>query len=113
MSIRYSGAIRPAHGLTFLVFIYILVFTTAWGHSRHPGTAMDGEPAAPKPNATEELAPVSVPEPGPEAMEYYRSGNWLWTINRLWVPSCRACSLSRACRPDSETSRGESGTAGS
>ena len=28
---------------------------------------------------------MAVPEPSTEAMQYYRSGNWLWVINRLWA----------------------------
>jgi STE24 endopeptidase len=82
---RPPRAVSSAHVLTLLLFIYILVITTAWGHSRQTGIPVPGEPGAPKPSTSNELAPVSVPEPSSEAMEYYRTGNWLWTINRLWA----------------------------
>jgi STE24 endopeptidase len=32
----------------------------------------------------EEAAPVAVPEPTAEAMQYYSSGNWLWIVNVFW-----------------------------
>jgi Zn-dependent protease with chaperone function len=37
------------------------------------------------PIATEKLEPVAVPEPTAMAMQYYSSGNWLWSFNRLWA----------------------------
>ncbi len=27
----------------------------------------------------------AVPEPSPKAMQYYRTGNWLWVINQIWA----------------------------
>ena len=32
----------------------------------------------------EELEPVAVPEASELAMQFYRSGNWLWMLNVLW-----------------------------
>ncbi len=43
----------------------------------------------------EGLEPVSVPEPSALAVEFYRSGNWLWILNSLWgvlVPGALAFS---------------------
>jgi Zn-dependent protease with chaperone function len=37
------------------------------------------------PETADDLAPVAVPEPTAQAMEYYRTGNWLWVFNRLWA----------------------------
>ena len=28
--------------------------------------------------------PVPVPQPSPKAIEYYKSGNWLWIADTLW-----------------------------
>ena len=33
----------------------------------------------------DETRPVPVPEPSAKAMEFYRGGNWLWGINRVWA----------------------------
>jgi STE24 endopeptidase len=32
----------------------------------------------------EQFEPVAVPQPSELAMQYYRSGNWLWVLNVLW-----------------------------
>ena len=42
--------------------------------------------AAPSPaiENSDEAQPVAVPEPSPLAMEYYRSGNWLWVGDQVW-----------------------------
>jgi Zn-dependent protease with chaperone function len=32
-----------------------------------------------------ERAPVPVPEPTEKALEFYRSGNWLWVLNHAWA----------------------------
>jgi STE24 endopeptidase len=82
---REPRAVNSSHILTLLVFTYILVFMTAWGHSRDGGSPAPGEPGVARPATADELAPVSVPEPSSEAMQYYRSGNWFWVINRLWA----------------------------
>jgi Zn-dependent protease with chaperone function len=31
-----------------------------------------------------EEGPVPVPDPSDKAMQYYRSGNWLWIFNQIW-----------------------------
>ncbi len=86
---------RSAHILTLLVFIYILVFTTAWGRSRDAGILTPNEHGDAKVTEADDLTPVSVPAPTTTAMQYYRSGNVLWVINRLWaliVPGALAFS---------------------
>ena len=43
----------------------------------------------------EGLEPVAVPTPSELALKFYRSGNWLWILNRLWgvvVPGVLAFS---------------------
>jgi STE24 endopeptidase len=83
-SSRTPRAVSSAQILTALLFVYILVFTTAWGHSRNGTPPVPGEPGVSDTrNATGD--PVPVPAPSAEAMEYYRTGNWLWAINRLWA----------------------------
>jgi STE24 endopeptidase len=85
LSSRPSRAVNSSHILTLLVFLYILAFTTAWGHSRDGGNPVPGEPGAARSDTADELAIVSVPEPSDEALHYYNGGNWLWMINRLWA----------------------------
>ncbi len=85
MSSRTPRVFNSSHFLTLLVFLYLLAFTTAWGHSRNAESPVPPEPAAARSSTADELAIVSVPEPSALALEYYRSGNWLWVINRLWA----------------------------
>jgi STE24 endopeptidase len=82
---RAPKVVTSSHLLTLLVFVYILVFATAWGHPKpeFPPASADSGPS--QSSLANQLAPVTVPEPSPEAMQYYRSGNWLWLINRLWA----------------------------
>jgi Zn-dependent protease with chaperone function len=47
----------------------------------YPGT---DQAAIAHPDVAAALEPVAVPEPSPLAMQYYRSGNWLWVLNRIW-----------------------------
>jgi STE24 endopeptidase len=35
--------------------------------------------------AADERAPVPVPEPSEKALQFYRSGNWLWVLNHFWA----------------------------
>ena len=79
-----SKVINSSHILTLFFFIYILVFTAAWGQSRDRGGPGPGRPDVPGGSTTDELAPVAVTEATPRAMEYYRSGNWLWVLSRVW-----------------------------
>jgi STE24 endopeptidase len=76
--------LNSSHILTLLVFIYILVFATAWGQSRDLGAAAAREHVGAAKPGSDELVPVAVPEPSPKAMQYYRSGMWLWVLNRIW-----------------------------
>src|SRR5262249_35393112 len=32
-----------------------------------------------------ELRPVAVPKPSEKALQYYRSGNWLWALDQVWA----------------------------
>ena len=43
-------------------------------------------PSAPSPTVEngDEAQPVAVPEPSPLALEYYRTGNWLWAGDQIW-----------------------------
>jgi len=43
-------------------------------------------PAAPSPAVEngDEAQPVAVPEPSPLAVDYYRTGNWLWVGDQVW-----------------------------
>jgi STE24 endopeptidase len=75
---------NSAHILTLFVFIYILVFATAWGQSRDLGLPGREATGAIGPTSADELAPVAVPEPSQKAMQYYHSGMWLWGLNRIW-----------------------------
>jgi STE24 endopeptidase len=87
--------LNSAHILTLLVFVYILVFATAWGQSRDLGPPGGAATGAIKPTSANELAPVAVPEPTEKAMQYYHSGMWLWGVNRIWgllVPGVLAFS---------------------
>jgi STE24 endopeptidase len=76
--------LNSSHILTLLVFIYILVFATAWGQSRDLGAAAGREHGGVAKPGSDELVPVAVPEPSLKAMQYYRSGMWLWVLNRIW-----------------------------
>jgi STE24 endopeptidase len=75
--------LSASHILTVVVFVYILVFATAWGQSRDVGAARREQPGVANPSS-DELRPVAVPEPSQKAMQYYRSGMWLWAVNRIW-----------------------------
>ena len=81
---RDPKVLNSSHILTLLVFIYILVFATAWGQSRDLGAAAGREHGGVAKPGSDELVPVAVPEPSPKAMQYYRSGMWLWVLNRIW-----------------------------
>jgi STE24 endopeptidase len=78
------GVFNSAHILTLFVFIYILVFATAWGQSRDLGPPGREAAGAIKPTSADELAAVAVPEPSEKAMQYYHSGMRLWGLNRIW-----------------------------
>jgi STE24 endopeptidase len=79
-----TKVIHSSHILTLLFFIYILVFTTAWGQSREAVRRELVQAGAAGASKADELEPVEVPLPTHRAMEYYRSGNWLWIASRVW-----------------------------
>ncbi len=82
---RAPKVFTPSHLLTLLVFVYILTFATAWGHSRDTFRTAPADSGSARLSTLDELAPVSVPEPSAKAMQYYETGSWLWVINRLWA----------------------------
>jgi STE24 endopeptidase len=63
----------------FVLVVGLLVATVAPGAqaqtpvSAPPGTEM-----------VDETQPVAVPEPSPLAVEYHRTGNWLWVADQIW-----------------------------
>ncbi len=50
---------------------------TTWPQAETPGAP--GDPAR------AEVAPVPVPEPTPLAVQYHRTGEWLWLLNQIWA----------------------------
>jgi Zn-dependent protease with chaperone function len=50
------------------------------GEPRTPGQAGDVSSAE-----ADELRLVPVPEPSAKALQYYRSGQWLWAVNQVWA----------------------------
>jgi Zn-dependent protease with chaperone function len=77
------------------LFVCILIFAAAWGQSRDVDNPATDRANLAQETAAAELEPVAVPEPSALAMQYYRSGNWLWVINRIWsllVPGVLAFS---------------------
>jgi STE24 endopeptidase len=82
---RSPKVVNSSHVLTFLIFVYILVFTSAWGHSRDAVAIAPAGTSLPGSATALELEPVAVPEPSPLALEYYQTGNRLWVLNRLWA----------------------------
>jgi STE24 endopeptidase len=80
-----SSVINRSHILTISLFVYLVVFTTAWGQTGRLGgdSAARSDPVATS-DSTEQ-APVAVPEPSAQALEFYRTGNWLWVLNHAWA----------------------------
>jgi STE24 endopeptidase len=48
-------------------------------------SAASGEPATTRAFAEDRLEPVPVPQASELALEFYRSGNWLWMLNVIWA----------------------------
>ena len=55
------------------------------------GSAPPADPA--------QLVPVAVPEPSPLAMDYYRSGVWIWFFLQAWGLLIPAVILSSTLGP--------------
>ena len=57
--------------------------------------ALAGETAAPPAASAsiDETVPVPVPEPTPKALQYHRTGNWLWAFDELWALAVPAVIL--------------------
>jgi STE24 endopeptidase len=79
------SVINRSHILTVSVFIYLVVFTTAWGQTGRTGGDSAARPVAlPTVDAAEQVK-VAVPAATPKALEFYYSGNWLWLVNQAWA----------------------------
>src|SRR5262249_7579056 len=75
-------ALRPM-GLMVAAFCISLLIAPRAAAGRddqraHPETGVA------RPGAGDELSPVAVPEPSRRAMQYYRSGRWLWALDVAW-----------------------------
>jgi len=80
------------HKLRFIFYFILLVLSSlaptaarAQGQPIDQAAPQPGEKAAAESLAVDELQPVPVPEPSEKALEYYRSGNWLWIVNHVWA----------------------------
>ena len=63
----------------FVLGVVLLLATAARG-----AQAQAQSPAPPAVGTIDETQPVAVPEPSPLAVEYHRTGNWLWVGNQVW-----------------------------
>jgi len=70
-----------------LVAIALLVNASSPASGQSSGADAQGTaPAvAAKPDTVNEADPVAVPQPSSKALDYYRSGNWLWVLNQVWA----------------------------
>jgi len=82
----------PALRLKFIIYSILFVLSSlALSAARAQGQPIDqaaprpGEKAAAESSAVDELQPVPVPEPSEKALEYYRTGNWLWIVDHVWA----------------------------
>jgi Zn-dependent protease with chaperone function len=66
--------------LLFVIVVFAGVFTLGVGEA---GAAPPEHPEAAA-SAEDSEGPVPVPEPSDKAMQYYRSGNWLWLFSQVW-----------------------------
>jgi Zn-dependent protease with chaperone function len=66
--------------------LVVLFLTFALGGTPAGAQPIDAAARAGSPPATaaDETAPVAVPEPSEQAMQYYRSGNVLWLVEQVW-----------------------------
>ena len=77
---------RQRHIIACLITLAAL-FTPAPANAQSQGEKDDsraGTAAAAAPH-TDEFEPVAVPQPSELALQFYRSGNWLWMLNSLWA----------------------------
>jgi STE24 endopeptidase len=66
----------------------LLVAGPTFGKTESSGGESPGSPGATEvsaPAKPDERQPVPVPEPSPKAMQFYRTGNWLWVFNQVWA----------------------------
>src|SRR5262245_61370863 len=72
-----------------LIWFYVPVLGARPAHgqagSTERNTASRGAGSEREVSAAGELQPVAIPEPSALAMRFYRSGNWLWVLNRVWA----------------------------
>src|SRR5262245_36158525 len=76
---------RSANGhllMTLALIVAALASTATPARCAEPPRAKEG--ALGTVARRDESTPVPVPEPSPLAMQYYRSGNWLWGLSVLW-----------------------------
>jgi STE24 endopeptidase len=73
--------------LATLVAIALLVIAPSAASGQSSGANARGTALtiAAKPATVNETEPVAVPQPSPQAMDYYRGGNWLWVLNQVWA----------------------------
>ncbi len=80
----------PARNMKFSILcllILVTLFPTTASRGQAPtenAQAAQREVAQPSP-AGDELEPVAVPEPSELALQFYRTGNWLWVLNVAWA----------------------------
>ncbi|MFI5458297.1 MAG: M48 family metallopeptidase [Isosphaerales bacterium] len=80
----------PAPQLKFTVYLIFLVLSlfgltaaAAQGQPVDQVSQAPGEKGVAGSAAVGELQPVAVPEPSAKALQFYRSGNWLWVVNHV------------------------------
>lgn len=68
------------------LMLTVLFFALALGSGAAGAQPIDAAPRAafPPTTAADETAPVAVPEPSEQAMQYCRSGNMLWLAEQAW-----------------------------
>jgi STE24 endopeptidase len=78
--------------LKFVIYFMLLVVCSlvltaaaaAQGQPLDRAAQPRSEQSAAASSEVDELQPVSVPEPSEQALEFYRSGNWLWLVDHVW-----------------------------
>jgi Zn-dependent protease with chaperone function len=69
--------------LTLLLLLVCSAATQASEQPASPASEPSVSTAAQSP-AIDETAPVAVPPPSEKALDYYRTGNWLWAADQVW-----------------------------
>jgi STE24 endopeptidase len=74
--------------LVVVIALVLLVAGPTFGQTESSGRAGPGSPGATDvsaPAKPDEVQPVPVPEPSAKALQFYRTGNWLWVFNQVWA----------------------------